>query len=237
MPTQGGTACANAVPPGGKGRARPAPSGPEALANNLVPLDVRALEGVFNGAIRALAQAGVFQAKVTGMVDGTDLEMTAQDQGCGPVTRQRKLTDPRGQVRESEVTVYGWQVIIWIAARTMMPLAVKLHAHEGRSLRAWVPQARTNLAGDARRHTLVVDHGVLAGTALWGLEPHGLRLVVPATDDMAVTTDARALAAVGDGLAVGHRVHPTRHGQGRAAWSERLETEVVGITGLMTDDQ
>ena len=47
----------------------------------------------------------------------------------------------------------------------------------------------------------------------------------------------RALAAAGDGLAVGHRVPTTRHGQGRAAWTERLETEGVGITGLTTDDQ
>ena len=54
---------------------------------------------------------------------------------------------------------------------------------------------------------------------------------------MAVTTDARALAAASDGLPVGRRVHTVRHGQGNAAWSERLETEVVGISGLTTDDQ
>jgi hypothetical protein len=213
---------------------------PEALANNLVKLDLRALEGLFNGAIRALAQAGVFQAKVTGIVDGTDLEMTAQYQGCGQVTRKRKLTDKRGKVREIEVTVYGWKVIILIEALTMIPLAVKvvkIHEHEGLSLRALVTQARTNLAGYARLHKVVFDRGFLAGTDLWWLEQHGLLFVVPAKDDMAVTADARALAAAGDGLAVGHRVHTTRHGQGRAAWSERLETEVVGITGLTTDDQ
>jgi hypothetical protein len=213
---------------------------PEALANNLVKLDLRALEGLFNGAIRALAQAGVFQAKVTGIVDGTDLEMTAQSQGCGQVTRKRKLTDKRGKVREIEVTVYGWKVIILIEALTMIPLAVKvvkIHEHEGLSLRALVTQARTNLAGYARLHKVVFDRGFLAGTDLWWLEQHGLLCVVPAKDDMAVTADARALAAAGDGLAVGHRVHTTRHGQGRAAWSERLETEVVGITGLTTDAQ
>jgi hypothetical protein len=47
----------------------------------------------------------------------------------------------------------------------------------------------------------------------------------------------RALATAADGLPVGHRVHTVRHGQGREAWSERLETEVVGIAGLTTDDQ
>ena len=61
--------------------------------------------------------------------------------------------------------------------------------------------------------------------------------MVPAKEDMAVTADARALAAAGDGITVGRRVHTVRHGQGREAWSERLETEVVGITGLTTYDQ
>jgi hypothetical protein len=54
---------------------------------------------------------------------------------------------------------------------------------------------------------------------------------------MAVTVDARAQAAAGTDITVGRRVHTGRHGQGRTAWTERLETEVVGITGLTTDDQ
>ena len=54
---------------------------------------------------------------------------------------------------------------------------------------------------------------------------------------MAVTVDARAQAAAGAGITVGRRVHTVRHGQGNTAWAERLETEVVGSTGLTTDDQ
>ena len=63
------------------------------------------LEGLFNGVIRVLAKAGVFQAKVTGIVDGTDLETTAQYEGRGQVTRKRQMTDKQGKVREIEVTV------------------------------------------------------------------------------------------------------------------------------------
>jgi hypothetical protein len=74
----------------------------------------------------------------------------------------------------------------------------------------------------------------LAGADLWWLEQHGLLFVVPAKANMGVTADARALAAAGEGVTVGRRVHTVRHGQGRGAWSERLETEVVGITGLTT---
>lgn len=72
---------------------------------------------------------------------------------------------------------------------------------------------------------------------LWGLDQQGLTFVVPAKDTMAGTADAWAQAAAGEGITVGRRVHTIRHGQGRAVWTERLETEVVGITGLTTDDQ
>jgi hypothetical protein len=81
------------------------PIGPETLANNLVKLNLRDLEVWFNGTIRALATAGLVGAKVTGMIDATDLETTAQDEGCGQVTRTRKVTDKRGHVHEIEVTV------------------------------------------------------------------------------------------------------------------------------------
>ena len=54
---------------------------------------------------------------------------------------------------------------------------------------------------------------------------------------MAVTVDARAQAAAGEGVAIGRRAHTVRHGQGNTAYTERLETEVLGITGLTTSDQ
>ena len=69
------------------------------------------------------------------------------------------------------------------------------------------------------------------------LAPHGIRCVVPAKDHMAVTVDARAQAAAGEGLTVGRRVHTVRHGEGKMAWTERLETEVGGMAGLPTYDQ
>jgi hypothetical protein len=53
---------------------------------------------------------------------------------------------------------------------------------------------------------------------------------------MAVTADARAQAAAGEGITLGRQAHTVRHGQGCTAWRERLETEVVGLIGLTTDD-
>jgi hypothetical protein len=213
---------------------------PDALAKHLVQLNLRDLEAWFNGTMRALAQAGVFGAKVTGIVDATDLETTAAYEGCGQVTRKRKITDKHGHVREIEVTVYGWKPIVLIDARTKIPLAVTvvpIHEHEVLSMRALVTQARTNLAGFTRLHKVVFDRGFLDGADLWWLNHHGITFVVPAKDNMAVTVDARAQAAAGEGVTVGRRVHTVRHGQGQTAWTERRETEVVGITGLTTYDQ
>jgi hypothetical protein len=113
---------------------------------------------------------------------------------------------------------------------------VPIQAHAVLSMRALVTQARTNLAGHARRHTVVVDKGFWEGTDLWWLDQHDLLVGVPTKDTMAVTVDAQAQAAAGEGVTVGRRAHTVRHGPGNTASTERLETEVVGIVGLTTDD-
>jgi hypothetical protein len=210
------------------------------LANNIVQCNVRDLEALFNGVIRAVAQAGGFRTQVTGIADGTELETTERYVGCGQATRKVRIKDKRGKVHEIEVTVYGWKVLLLIDAVTKIPLAVKvvqIQEHEALWTRALVTQARAHLAGYARLHKVVLDKGFLAGTDLWWLEQQGIRFVVPAQDNMAVTAHARALAAAGEGVTVGRRVHTVRHGQGQAAWTERLETEVVGIAGLTTSAQ
>jgi hypothetical protein len=223
-----------------QGERTPGPICPDTLAKNIVKWDLQQLEAVFNGAIRALAQAAVFGAKVTGIADGTDLETTACYRGCGQVTRKVRMEDKYRQGHEIEVTVYGWKVLLLIDAATKIPLAVKvgqIQEHESHWTRALVTQARLNLTGAARLHKVVFDRGFLDGTDLWWLDQQGIRFVVPAKTNMAVTADARAQAAAGEGLTVGRRVHTVRHGQGKTAWTERQETEVVGITGLTTYDQ
>src|SRR5262245_22739178 len=223
-----------------QGERTPGPISPETLANKIVKLHWRDLEVVFNGAIRALATAKVFGGKVTGIADGTDLETTARYTGCGQVTRQRRIGDRRGREHEIESTVDGWKGRVLIDAATKIPLAVKvgqIQEPEPHWTRALATQARAHLAGAARRHTLVLGRGFWDGTDLGWLDQQGITCVVPAQDHMAVTTDTRAQAAAAEEITVGRRVHTVRHGQGREAWTERLETEVVGITGLTTYDQ
>jgi Transposase DDE domain len=223
-----------------QGERSPGPISSETLANNLVKLNLRDLERVFNGAIRAVAKAGIFGKKVTGIADGTDLETTERYRGCGQVTRTVRIEDKQGRVHAIEVTVYGWKVLLLIEAITKIPLAVKvakMHEHEALWTRALVTQARMNLAGVARLHKVIFDKGFLDGTTLWWLDQHEVTFVVPAKANMAVTADARAQAAAGEEMTVGRRAHTVRHGQGKTARTERLETEVVGITGLTTYDQ
>jgi hypothetical protein len=64
------------------------------------------------------------RVKVTGMMDGTDLEITKCYGGCGQVTRPVRIEDTRGQVHAIEVTIYDWKVLLMIDAVTKMPLAV-----------------------------------------------------------------------------------------------------------------
>jgi hypothetical protein len=143
-------------------------------------------------------------------------------------------------VHALEVTVYGGKLLVLIDAQTKIPMAAKIvpiQEHDTRSLRALVTQARTNLAGHARLHKVVCEKGFLDGGDLWWLAQHGLLFVGPAKDHMAVTVDARARAAAGEGITSGRRAHTVRHGPGKTASTERLETAVVGITGRTTDDQ
>jgi hypothetical protein len=210
---------------------------PAALADTIVQLHLRDLEAVWKGVIRALAQQGGLTAQVTGSVDASAVETTAPYAGCGQVTRTRQITDTRGTVHASEGTVYGWKLIVLSDAGTKIPLAAKvvpLPAHATRSLRALVTQARTTLAGHARLPKVLFDTGVGEGVDLGWLAQHGSLWVVPATEHMAVTIDAQAQAAAGEDVTVGRRAHSGR--QGKRAWTERLETEVVGITGLPTSD-
>ena len=66
-----------------QGEQLPGPIGPDTLANNIVRLNLRDLEAMFNGRIRALAKAWVFGTKVSGIADGTDLETTEHGTECG----------------------------------------------------------------------------------------------------------------------------------------------------------
>jgi hypothetical protein len=215
-----------------QGARPPGPLGPETLAKPLVRLHGRALEAGCKGASRAWATAGVLGATVTGLAAGTARETPARATGWGPGPRPVRSEEKRGRGPASAVTGYGGTVLLLLEAVPTMPRAVQvgpLQAHASRSVRALVTPARTNLASHARRHTVVCASGVGDGPERGWLDQPGSLVVVPAHATMAVTADARAQAAVRAGLTV-------RHGQGKPARTERLETAGGGIPGLTTDD-
>jgi hypothetical protein len=159
--------------------------------------------------------------------------------GCGHVIRKAPREDARGRVHEIEGTGDSWKVLLLIEAVSKMPLAVKvgqIREHEMLGGRALVTQARLNLAVGSRMAKVVFDKGFVNGTTLGWLDQQGIQFVVPAKTNMAVTADDRAQAAAGEEITVGRRAHAVRHGHGKAAWRDRLETEVVGIIGLTTAD-
>jgi hypothetical protein len=108
--------CASARPPRGSSRESQFGCAWDTLVNNMVEWHVRDVEGVFKGAIRTLAKAGGLGAKVTGTMDGTDLETTERYAGCGQVPRTVRIEGRRGQVDTIEVTGYGWKVPLLIDA-------------------------------------------------------------------------------------------------------------------------
>jgi hypothetical protein len=89
-----------------QGERVPGPICLDTLAKNIVKRNLRDLEIVFNGAIQALAKAGVSGAKVTGIADGADLETTEPYAGCGQVTRKVRIEETRGKVHEIKVDVF-----------------------------------------------------------------------------------------------------------------------------------
>jgi hypothetical protein len=222
-----------------QGEKMPGPICPDTWAATLVTLSLAAMAAVLNGVVHDLAQATVFAQQVPGLVDGTDLETTARYEGGGQATRQRKLTDKRGQGRDIEVTVYGWKLLVRSEGRTTMPLAAKgvqSQDHEASFTRELVRPAQTHLARQARLRRVVFARGFLDGADLWWLAQQGLGFVVPAKETLRVTAAAQALAAAGTGV-VARRVHTVAHGQGKHCWRERLATEVVGLSALTTSAQ
>jgi hypothetical protein len=133
----------------------PGPIGPDTLAKKVVELHVWDLEALFHGALRALVEAGVFEAKVTGMADETDLATTARNAGCAHAT---------------------WNVLRLIAAVTTVPPAVtgvQMQTHETPGTWALVTQARAHRADAARRHSVAFARGSVGATDLWWLDQQG----------------------------------------------------------------
>lgn len=124
-----------------------------------------------------------------------------------------------------------------IEVQTRLPLAMKLvtiQDPEGRWLIPLLEQAQTNLGEQAQMETIVSDRGYLDGEDVWQVDQLGIRFVIVGTSTMAVVQDAQGVAK-GERACVRERV--VRHRHGKTATEERLRTELVGITALISSDR
>jgi hypothetical protein len=106
----------------------------------------------------ALGRAGVCGAKVTGLTDGTNLEVDQCYVSCGQATRTVRAKNWRRPVHEIAVTIWGWNILRWIDASTKISLAVKvskMYEHATHMTRALATQAQTNPAGAGRLYKSV----------------------------------------------------------------------------------
>ncbi len=220
-------------------RPKRGPLSPQCLAENICKLGMEQVAALFNGTVRLLVARGLLQGDLTVALDGSKV-LTPESypgRGCLSVTRTATEAKTKRRVRIVE-TLFGWKVLVLIDVRTRLPLAMavgQIQDYEGQWLLPLVRQARENLGTAAHLTTVVIDRGYLDGEDLWALDRMGLTFVIVAKDNMAVTEDARSLAAADEGHAR-ERVETIRHGHGRTATTERRRTCLVGVEALTTYD-
>lgn len=224
----------------------------ETIADNIVEVGPEKLAALFNGAIRCLAQQGMFPKKLDVSLDATDDEATPAyrtDTGgeLPSVTREKRPeVRANNHARKVKVAVFGWKIWLVFEPVSQIPLAMKIdginvadnaHAYEV------LAQARANVEGHAVLRSVALDRGFLDGKLLWRIDQQAKVIVyIPAKSNMTITADAReiarraqALAAQGkalDGCTYKERIEQVTHGSGKKAWVEERTTTVVRIRDL-----
>jgi hypothetical protein len=227
----------------------------ETIADNIVKVGQEKLTAMFNGAIRCLAQQGMFPKRINVSLDATDDEATptytTDAGGEVPSVTREKRPDVRANkhARKVGVTVFGWKIWLVFEPVSQIPLAMTIdginvadneHAYEV------LAQAQANVEGYATIRSVALDRGFLDGKLLWRIVTEaGAIVYIPAKSNMTITTDAReiarraeALAAQGtslEGATYKERVERVRHGSGKSAWVEERTTTVVRIRELPCD--
>ncbi len=207
----------------GKGRMRPIHK--NTIADALERLTPQEVADLFNGAVRAQAQAGCLTDTVFAL-DGCDLHTTARYPGAGAITMTQTRLSKSGP-HTSTVTRHGYLLsTLWgtggrsAAAATLKPLG----GGEVMELLPLVRQAQANLVGKKGRVKILLgDGGYCAGADLWQLKHTlGVHFVVRATTTMRVCADARGLLGEHD------------------AWvthQERDDVAAVGVARLSSYEQ
>jgi len=223
------------------GKKKPTPFSPQTLANVMARFSIEEAEALLNVLISLISRNALLDEELSVIIDATDLIVpdSFPEDACGAVTRKQKITDKHGRTQEVEVLVRGFKLITVLWQKGRIPLAakiVKINEHEAGYTLELIRKAQENIGSCARIVRLFFDKGFLDGPTLYELDKMRIGFVVPAKDNMRVTSDARSIAASGEGR-IASRTTEVSHGHGSGKTTERLFTELVGIEGLCTYDQ
>ncbi len=217
----------------------------DTLANQMVQITPRRLEHFFNSCIQRLAKARVFPKYIHGACDTTLYETTDQFEGCGSVVRKRKVKARgyrrSGELKEVNVTLYGWKIWAIYEVQTGIPLAIKIDTIEkpdNLHVLAVLEQAKENVKQTSVIRSLVVDRAFLDGKSLYAIDQQEIEFVIPLKSNMEATRDARSLALTQEGSTCIEKTREVTvtHGYGKNKFDEKVLTTLVGVAGLMSCD-
>jgi len=207
---------------------------PDSIASCLQAVSAHALERLFNGLVKILAEHGFFPKKINAILDASEIQSTEQCEGRGKVLKEKPptLRLRKGRIRKVLETVFGFKIWAVWDPNARLPLAVRFATIETPDInlaREVVEQALENLASRAAIVSLAVDRGFMDGKFLWWLNEKDIVFYIPAKTDMNVYKDALSLADQG--------VRQTRERKRTAGKGKNKTTivdrwEVVGIESL-----
>ena len=217
----------------------------DTLANQIVKITPRRLEHFFNSCIQRLAKGRVFPKYIHGACDTTLYETTDHFEGCGSVVRKRKVEArgyrKGGELKEVNVTLYGWKVWAIYEVQTGIPLAIKIDTIEkpdNLHVLGVLEQAKDNVKESSVIRSLVLDRGFLDGKSLYAIDQQGIEFVIPLKSNMEATRDARSLALAQESSTCIEKTREVTvtHGYGKNKFDEKVLTTLVGVPGLLSCD-
>jgi len=208
----------------GEGK-RQGPMHRDTLADLLSKFSSQEADFILREAVRVLVKHKLVRGR-TYILDATDLPTTKHYKGCGMKKGIKRVWSKEGHEVETVTYVYGYKLLVLMEARHKIVVAarvVKINEHEKNFTKELVREAQQRTGGAVK--VLLVDRGFIDGVLLWWLwKKMGIRFVIPARGNMAVSQDIR-----------GFRLEKA---DGQRVFVEEIkEMKVMGVKGLLSYDQ
>lgn len=200
----------------GKGRTHPIHK--DTVADALERLTEEESQDILDGSVKDLVKAKLTEDTIFSM-DGMEMAVTPNYPGAGQVTITREIKDKWERVKTVTFTRYGYLLLSLrgVASNTVVAARVD---KIGKSEHPWVlTLVQSAKAAGAKVKVLLVDGAYCVGDVLWRLKhEEKVDFIVPSDSTMCITTDARSLAQLREGVIV----------------KENPEIRAVGVKGLTT---